>query len=232
VEDAFMECENLPVLEDVEVTEEHVKKVAHMIRGSAGPSGTDLENWSNFLLRYGDHSKRLREAIAASIRRHANEVVEWNDIWAFLSRRGIALDKSPGVRPIGIGEVRQRIEAKVMVMITGIDLQEKYGADNLCVGTKAGIEGAIHAMATVMDADETEGMLLVDAKNAFNSLCREATLWNCRVYGQDVLDSFSICTEVILEFLCKEVMTFFSVKRELHKETLWGWIFLGWGFFL
>ena len=157
VEDAFMECEDLPVFEDVDVTEEHVKKGAHMIRGSAGPSGTDSENWSNFLLRYGDHSKRLREAVAASTRKHANQIVEWNDIWAFLSRRGVALDKNPGARPVGIGEVRQRIEAKVMVMITGIDLQEKYGADNLCVGTKAGIEGAVHAMNTVMEADEIEG---------------------------------------------------------------------------
>ena len=179
--EAFMECDDLPILVDIDVNANTVEKIARMLKGSGGPSKTDSDQWRNILLRYGAHSLRVREAVAASIRRHANEIVEWDHIRAFLSRRGIALDKSPGTRPIGISEMRQRIEAKAMMMETGIDLQEVAGADNLGVGIKAGIEGGAHAMRDSWESDDSDGVLLVDAGNAFNSLYREATLWNARI---------------------------------------------------
>ena len=129
----------------------------------------------------GNASARLQEAIASSTRRHANEVVPWNEMRAFLARRGIALDKLPGVRPIGIGECRQRMDAKAMALAVGIDFQELRGADQLCSGAKVGIEAAIYATKEIVAEEETEGLLLVDASNAFNAISRPATLWNCRV---------------------------------------------------
>ena len=133
------------------------------------------------MLRYGTASARLLQAVIASTRCHTNEVVAWNDMRAFLARRGIALDKQPEVRPIGVRECQLWIEAKAMALATGLDVHEVCSSDQLCTGAKAGIEAAVHAMRGLFEADDSEGLLLVDASNAFNSLNRPAALWNCRV---------------------------------------------------
>ena len=46
---------------------------------------------------------------------------------------------------------------------------------------KSGSETAIHAMYTIFEADETVGVLLIDASNAFNALNRQEALHNIRV---------------------------------------------------
>ena len=104
-ESAFLDCneENLPVLVDLDVTASHTEKIARKISGSGGPSRTDADQWCSFLLRYGNASLRLREAVAASTRKHANSIVEWDSIRALVSKRGLALDKMPGVRPLCVG---------------------------------------------------------------------------------------------------------------------------------
>ena len=203
---AFVHVDELPPLEHVDITGAHIEQVARRLLGSTGPCGTDSEQWRSFLLRHGNASARLREAVAASTRLHANEVVPWDSMRAFLARRGVALDKQPGVRPIGIGECRQRIEAKAMALATGVDVQHLCGATQLCAGTKAGIEAAVHAMKDVFDDPETEYLLLVDAANAFNSVSRAATLWNCRVLwprcSRFLLNSYRGFPVVVLRRAC------------------------------
>ena len=42
----------------------------------------------------------------------------------------------------------------------------------------AGVESAIHAMKGFLDDDESDGILLIDADNAFNRVNRRVALWN------------------------------------------------------
>ena len=52
----------------------------------------------------------------------------------------------PGARPIGLGEVVQRIIGKEVMRIVKCELQGSVGSVQLCVGQDAGCEAAIHAM--------------------------------------------------------------------------------------
>ena len=180
---AFLDCEVLPPLEQVDITAVHIERQWQDVYLEVQVLVVQARSNGKIFCFIMEQQvpPRLREAIAASTRWHANEVVPWNDMRAFLARRGIALNKQPGVRPIGIGECRQRIEAKAMALATGLDVLDVCGSDQLCAGVKAGIEAAAHAMREMFEADESEGLLLVDAANAFNALNRPAALWNCQV---------------------------------------------------
>ena len=54
--------------------------------------------------------------------------------------------------------------------------QNVCSADQLCAGAKAGTEAAVHVMKELFEANESEGLLLLDAANAFNALKRLAAL--------------------------------------------------------
>ena len=79
--------------------------MARQILGSAGPGGTTAGHWKDFLLHYGAHSAKLRDALAGLARCLANSIVEWSDIKALMSSCLEALDKCPGVWLIAIGEI-------------------------------------------------------------------------------------------------------------------------------
>ena len=66
--EAFIECEELPVFLDVDVTASHVERVAHKLSGGAGPSGFNSGQLQDLLLKHGNHSAELREAFAAVTR--------------------------------------------------------------------------------------------------------------------------------------------------------------------
>ena len=110
--------------------------------------------------------------------RLSNNVLEWDDVRALMANCLIALDKCPGVLPIGIGEALRRILGKVVALITRSDLEEVCGTDQLCSGLCSGLEGTIHAVHELFDdhCNLGRGLLLVDATNAFNYVNRVAAL--------------------------------------------------------
>ena len=54
-------------------------------------------------------------------------------------------------------------------------------ANGFCAGQRAGSEAAIPAMHTIFEADDADGVLMIDSSNAFNALNRKAALHNIRV---------------------------------------------------
>lgn len=56
------------------------------------------------------------------------------------------------------------------------DIKLAVGPLQTCAGHKSGTEAAIHALADIFRDDECEGILLVDAENAFNTVNRKMAL--------------------------------------------------------
>ena len=128
------------------ITEEVVEKVASRLSGSAGPGGADSVDLRNWLLRFGAESERLRSVLASLAEWLANTSPPWAAYRALMAARLVALDKCPGVRPVGIGEIVRRLLAKCVLNVVGSQATAAAGNLNLCAGLPAGIEGAVHAM--------------------------------------------------------------------------------------
>ena len=115
-------------------------------------------------------------------RRLCTEYVDPLTIEPLLANRLIPLDKGKGqVRPIGVGEVTRKIVAKCVTKVTKEDVLEASGPLQLCAGHKSESEAGIHAVHNLLEADDTDAVLLVDATNAFNSPNRATALHNIRI---------------------------------------------------
>ena len=69
--------------------------------------GLDAVGWRKPLTSkvYGDSGRDLRRAIANMIKRECIMTEENSSLSAFVACRLVPLDKCPGLRPIGVGEV-------------------------------------------------------------------------------------------------------------------------------
>jgi hypothetical protein len=168
----------------VNITADAVEKVARRLSGSAGLGGTASHALKHWLLRFGVASLDLREALADFTEWLSNGFPPWARYRALMSGRLYALDKCPGVRPVGVGETWRRATAKILLLVAGAEAKEACcGIDQLCAGLEAGIEGGIHATQALWNLHETEenwGFLLIDAFNSFNEQNRIEMLWVVR----------------------------------------------------
>ena len=159
------------------IDSETITKAVMATHGSAGPSGLDANAWRQLLTGYRP-SQQLAEAIAGFARRISTELVDPVATAAYTSSRLVPLDKNPGVRPVGIGEVVRRIVGKAILRVFSADIRRVAGGDQLCVGQRAGIESAIHELRTSFNSSNEQCLLQIDADNAFNSLNRSLLLHN------------------------------------------------------
>ena len=158
-----------------------IQNMALRTRGSSGPSGMDSDEWRRMLGTqcFKTSSDNLRVAISRFSKILCIEKIsDLESIAPILACRLIPLDKCPGLRPIGVGEVLRRIIAKAVMWLTRNDLQTAAGGLQLCVGVPGGAEAGIHAMRSIFEDDNTEGILQIDASNAFNSINRRVLLHN------------------------------------------------------
>lgn len=160
------------------LTGDMVRRMALRTEGAAGPSGIDAHGWRRLCTSFQGASDALCGAVAGVARRLCTTYVDPSIIRAFTACRLIPLDKAPGVRPIGICEVMRRIIGKAVSRILASDIRAAAGPLQVCAGQPAGAEAAIHAMCTKYGEDDCEGVLLVDASNAFNLLNRQVALRN------------------------------------------------------
>ena len=106
-----------------------IEKAARNMSGGAGPSGMDAECWKRILCSKsgGKARETLCDSIANVVRRLAREYVDPKCIDAVVNCRLIPLDKNPGIRPIGIGEVFRRIMGKSFSSFTRQDTLRTAG---------------------------------------------------------------------------------------------------------
>ena len=143
----------------------------------------DADAWRRMLLSksFGNYSSDLANAIAQMARILCVENCSegsGRNIECLVSCTLIPLDKNPGVRPIGIGEVLRRIIGKAVMHHLKNDVLSAAGNLQLCTGHLSGSEAAVHALREIFEENETEAVLLVDASNAFNSMNRQVMIHN------------------------------------------------------
>ena len=76
------------------------------------------------------------------------------------------------------------------------DLQRSAGGMQLCVGLPGGSEAAIHAMADIYKEKDTQGIIQLDANNAFNTINRKILLYNINFVCPEIAISTTNCYSV------------------------------------
>ena len=194
------------------IDETMIATATRLTKGSGGPSQFDSEQFNHILLskKFKKEGKDLREEIARLARLLASEIIDPKSIESLLACRLIALNKNPGVRPIGIGEVLRRIIGKSVSWVLKNDVQEAAGPLQTCTGLKNGAEAAIHSMREIFQLESTDAVILVDAENAFNSLNRKVALHNiqvvCQPMSKIMINTYRAPSRLIL-FGSKEILS-------------------------
>ena len=148
------------------ITGSLICSIALLVDGAVRPSNLNAHCWHHICSSYHGASADICNALASLARCLCSAC------------HLIALDKCPGVRPIGVGEVIRWIIGKAILSVIGVAIQQFTGSLQLCAGQLTGCEAAIHALRHIYDDTSKQAALLVDASNVFNNLNRQLELAN------------------------------------------------------
>ena len=135
-----------PELVPVNITDNTVTAVAGRLSGGAGPGGTDSVSLHNCLLHFGAASVEPRLIVGDFTEWMSNGRPPWAAYRAMIRGRMIAMDKKPGIRPVGLGDSWRQMMAKCLLQVMGQEAKAACGKAQLAGGVESGIEGGIHSM--------------------------------------------------------------------------------------
>ena len=96
--------------------------------GAAGPSGLDAKDWKHMCTSFKSASDDLCHALSEVAKHLCVVYVDPTSLAPLVACRLIAVDKLPGVHPIGIGELPRRIIAKPVLAALRSDIQSLVGS--------------------------------------------------------------------------------------------------------
>ena len=85
-----------------------IRSVALKTTGAAGPSGLDAYSWRRMCTAFKTTSSSLCQSLADVSRHLCSHYVDSTAVSPLLACRLVALNKCPGVQPIGIGDTARR----------------------------------------------------------------------------------------------------------------------------
>ena len=114
--------------------------------GGAGPGGVDSDTLQGWIIKFGETEKSFVLALKVS----------WN-VCPIIYVYGhlIALDNKPGVRPVSVRETWRQLFAKCFLEVTGPEATHACKDYQLCTVFKSLIDGAVHGVQSIWDANST-----------------------------------------------------------------------------
>ena len=65
----------------------------------------------------------------------------WEAYHSVVAGKFVGLEKCPGVKPVGVGEILQRILGKFLLKECGKNVTHSCGVEQLCSRIRSGVEG-------------------------------------------------------------------------------------------
>lgn len=94
-----------------------IRYAAKLTEGTTDPSGVDAHGWKRMCCAFKSASSYLCHSLAPLTKCLCTTHVHPTGLASLLACRLIAIDKCPGVRPIGISEVVRRIVSKAILFV-------------------------------------------------------------------------------------------------------------------